>query len=157
MPVRIYDISLKLGLNNKAVIAKAKSLGIAAAKVPSSSLDKVSAEYLEEHLCKDHPEIAARLAAPKPVTPVISPESKKRILSAPPPTGQSHQAPALAVAQWALPTPGLSFDTEPKSLRFEKEVRKFLDQQIPHATLSNILIFNAARARFEEEVKIKEL
>ena len=44
MPVRIYDISKKLGLENKEILAKAKSLGIAAAKVPSSSLDKISAE-----------------------------------------------------------------------------------------------------------------
>ena len=55
MPVRIYDISKKLGLENKEIIAKARSLGIAAAKVPSSSLDKISAEYLEEQLCIDHP------------------------------------------------------------------------------------------------------
>ena len=48
MPVRIYDISKKLGLENKEVLAKAKALGIAAAKVPSSSLDKITAEYLEE-------------------------------------------------------------------------------------------------------------
>src|SRR5437868_584638 len=64
MPVRIYDISKKLGLENKEVLTKAKALGIAA-KVPSSSLDKITAEYLEEQILKDHPE----LAAPKPVEP----------------------------------------------------------------------------------------
>ena len=48
MPVRIYDISKKLGLENKEVLAKAKELGIAAARVASSSLDKITAEYLEE-------------------------------------------------------------------------------------------------------------
>ncbi len=53
MPVRIYDISKKLGLENKEIISKAKALGIAAAKVPSSSLDKISAEWLEEELLKD--------------------------------------------------------------------------------------------------------
>ena len=62
MPVRIYDISKKLGLENKEILAKAKALGIAAARVPSSSLDKITAEYLEEQILKDHPE----LAAPKP-------------------------------------------------------------------------------------------
>ena len=61
MPVRIYDISKKLGLENKDILVKAKALGIAAAKVPSSSLDKISAEYLEEELIKDRPELAARL------------------------------------------------------------------------------------------------
>ena len=63
MPVRIYDISKKLGLENKAILAKAKALGITAAKVPSSSLDKISAEFLEEELFKDHPEIAAKFKA----------------------------------------------------------------------------------------------
>src|SRR5436190_5094725 len=50
MPVRIYDIAKKLGLESKEVIARAKALGITAAKVPSSSLDKITAEYLEEQL-----------------------------------------------------------------------------------------------------------
>jgi len=56
MPVRIYEISKKLGLDNKVILIKAKSLGIAAAKVPSSSLDKITAEYLEEEIRKEHPE-----------------------------------------------------------------------------------------------------
>src|SRR5262245_37368588 len=50
MPVRIYDLAKKLGLDSKSVLAKAKELGIATAKVPSSSLDKITAEYLEEQL-----------------------------------------------------------------------------------------------------------
>ena len=78
MPVRIYDISKKLGLENKEILAKAKSLGIAAAKVPSSSLDKISAEYLEEQLCKDHPELAAKLAPPPPPAPKAAPSETHR-------------------------------------------------------------------------------
>src|SRR5476651_1012161 len=87
MPVRIYDISKKLGLENKDIISKAKALGIAAAKVPSSSLDKISAEWLEEELIKGDPALAARLA-PKPPEenpappPVV--EEKIVIISAPP-------------------------------------------------------------------------
>jgi len=50
MPVRIYDIAKQLGLENKEVIVKAKELGISAAKVPSSSLDKITAEFLVEQL-----------------------------------------------------------------------------------------------------------
>ncbi|MEO6035479.1 MAG: translation initiation factor IF-2 [Verrucomicrobiota bacterium] len=50
MPVRIYEISKKLGIENKQVLAKAKELGIIAAKVASSSLDKITAQYLEEQL-----------------------------------------------------------------------------------------------------------
>jgi translation initiation factor IF-2 len=87
MPVRIYDISKKLGLENKEIISKAKALGIAAAKVPSSSLDKISAEWLEEELIKDFPEVAARLApkaAPEPPKPAPV-EEKIVLITAPPP------------------------------------------------------------------------
>jgi len=55
MPVRIYDISKKLGLENKEVLSKAKELGIAAARVASSSLDKITAEYLEQQLILAYP------------------------------------------------------------------------------------------------------
>ena len=53
MPVRIYDISKKLGVDNRIVLAKAKELGIAAARIASSSLDKITAEYLESQLRDD--------------------------------------------------------------------------------------------------------
>jgi translation initiation factor IF-2 len=85
MPVRIYDISKKLGLENKAILAKAKSLGIAAARVPSSSLDKISAEYLEEQLCLDHPELAAKLAPPPPPAPKAAPSEPIVVIKTPPP------------------------------------------------------------------------
>ena len=88
MPVRIYDISKKLGLDNKAILAKAKTLGIAAARVPSSSLDKISAEFLEEELFKDHPELAAKFKAPPaPVVETPKPpiEEKIVVITAPPP------------------------------------------------------------------------
>ena len=68
MPVRIYDISKKLGLENKEVLSKAKELNIAAARVASSSLDKITAEYLEQQLIQDHP----NLVAPRP-TPQATP------------------------------------------------------------------------------------
>ena len=87
MPVRIYDISKKLGLENKVILAKAKAMGIAAAKVPSSSLDKITAEDLENHLIADHPEIAAKFAAPTVVElPKLPPvEEKVVFITAPPP------------------------------------------------------------------------
>ena len=87
MPVRIYDISKKLGLENKQILEKAKAMGIAAAKVPSSSLDKISAEWLEEELIKTFPEAAAKLA-PKPVEEKPKPapvEEKIVLITAPPP------------------------------------------------------------------------
>lgn len=71
MPTRIFDISKKLGLENKQILEKAKSMGIAAAKVPSSSLDKISADWLEEELLKTYPEIAARLT--RKLVPIDAP------------------------------------------------------------------------------------
>jgi len=87
MPVRIYDISKKLGLENKEILAQAKAMGIAAAKVPSSSLDKITAEWLEEEIVKTHPEVAARLAPkPPPEPPKPAPVEEKIVLiTAPPP------------------------------------------------------------------------
>ena len=71
MPVRIYEIAKKLGVESKEVLAKAKELGIAAAKVPSSSLDKITAEYLEQELGEDssRPSRANPPPAPPPPTP----------------------------------------------------------------------------------------
>src|SRR6266850_4628869 len=66
MPVRIYDISKKLGLENKEVLSKAKELGIAAARVASSSLDKITAEYLEQQLILAYPERAVQSPAFQP-------------------------------------------------------------------------------------------
>jgi translation initiation factor IF-2 len=53
MPVRIYDIAKKLGIQSKEVLAKAKALGIANARVASSSLDKITGEYLEQEIAKE--------------------------------------------------------------------------------------------------------
>ena len=53
MPVRIYEIAKSLGVQSKDVLAKAKELNISNAKVASSSLDKITAEYLEEQLSKE--------------------------------------------------------------------------------------------------------
>ena len=70
MPVRIYEIAKDLNLESKAVIAKAKELGITAAKVPSSSLDKITAEYLREQLLP-FAAAAAPAPAPEPEVPVM--------------------------------------------------------------------------------------
>jgi translation initiation factor IF-2 len=86
MPVRIYDISKKLGLENKEILAQARAMGIAAAKVPSSSLDKITAEWLEGELVKIHPEAAARLAPkPAPEPPKPAPVEEKIVLITAPP------------------------------------------------------------------------
>jgi translation initiation factor IF-2 len=87
MPVRIYDIAKKLGIENKEVLSKAKELGITAAKVPSSSLDKITAEYLEEQLGGAKPP-PAEVAPPPPPAPI-------RIVSEPPPPPPVEPAPAV--------------------------------------------------------------
>ncbi len=108
MPVRIYDIAKKLGLENKDILNKAKQLGIAAAKVPSSSLDKISAEWLEEELIKGDPSLAARLT-PKPVEekPKAAPvEDKIVLISAPePPPVEAKPEPPPVEAKAPEPAP----------------------------------------------------
>ncbi len=77
MPVRIYDIAKQLGVTSKEVLSKANELGIANARVPSSSLDKITAEFLVGHFSGvSKPEIA-----PEPAT---HPEPSIRIVTAPP-------------------------------------------------------------------------
>jgi translation initiation factor IF-2 len=102
MPVRIYDISKKLGLENKTILAKAKALGIAAAKVPSSSLDKISAQFLEEELFKEHPDLAAKFAPPPAAEkPKPAPVEEKIVLiTAPPePKPEVKVEPVIAAAE----------------------------------------------------------
>ena len=78
MPVRIYDIAKRVGIENKEVLAKAKELGITGARVPSSSLDKITAEYLEEQLRSTRPQPVEppQPAAPEPIVIVKAPESE---------------------------------------------------------------------------------
>ena len=108
MPVRIYDIAKKYGLENKQILEKAKSLGIAAAKVPSSSLDKISAGWLEEELLKDYPEIAAKHASPKveeKPKPVPVDEEIKIISAPPPPPAPIPEPVAEVKVETAPPSP----------------------------------------------------
>ncbi|MBX3731135.1 MAG: translation initiation factor IF-2 [Verrucomicrobiae bacterium] len=74
MPVRIYEIAKDLNLDSKTVLTKARELGIPAAKVASSSLDKITAEYLREQLLPmaqpaSGSEPAAVAPPPEPVVP----------------------------------------------------------------------------------------
>src|SRR5471030_2924352 len=109
MPVRIYDISKKLGLENKQILEKAKAMCIAAAKVPSSSLDKISAEWLEEELIKTYPEAAAKLAPkPAPEPPKPAPvEEKIVVIKAPPPEPkpETKEEPPVVEEKIELPPP----------------------------------------------------
>jgi translation initiation factor IF-2 len=89
MPVRIYDIAKKLGIENKKVLAKAKELGITAAKVPSSSLDKITAEYLEQNLGGTPPPDKAQPAEPAAHTPIVLVTESVQEESAPPTPAES--------------------------------------------------------------------
>ena len=76
MPVRIYEIAKNLGVQSKDVLAKAKDLKITNAKVASSSLDKITAEYLEEQLAKDLKPAESEASA-ETETPLRPPQLRK--------------------------------------------------------------------------------
>jgi len=109
MPVRIYDLAKKLGIESKVVLTHAKEMGIAQAKVPSSSLDKITAEYLEEALAKIFPPPAppAPSAAIIPATapePLVAPSPAVAIVAEPhavevqPATPATPEVPAMPEA-----------------------------------------------------------
>ena len=114
MPVRIYDISKKLGLENKAVLSKAKELGIAAARVASSSLDKITAEYLEEQIRKDHPNLNAPPPPPVPVAPPPAPVNEPIVVVSAPETkpAQLETVTATSTTLEAVPQPGAAQSKE---------------------------------------------
>ncbi|MEK7675398.1 MAG: translation initiation factor IF-2 [Verrucomicrobiota bacterium] len=107
MPVRIYDIAKKLGIESKEVLVKAKALGIAAAKVPSSSLDKITAAYLEELL--GGPRIvAAPPPAPPPPPPPPPPPVELPPLPAPSAAPPVAEQTTVAKALETTPAPSLA-------------------------------------------------
>ena len=71
MPVRIYEIAKKAGIPSKDVLAKAKELGITNAKVASSTLDKITAEYLEEQIIGTQESVPAPEQIQATAEPVI--------------------------------------------------------------------------------------
>jgi translation initiation factor IF-2 len=99
MPVRIYDLAKELGVENKVVLAKAKALGMKEAKVPSSSLDKITAQYLKDELIKEHPPVAP----PTPPAPIqiISEPPKETVVAETP----VEDLPKLAEAPVIHPEP----------------------------------------------------
>ena len=125
MPVRIYDISKKLGLENKQVLTKAKALGLTAARVASSTLDKITAEYLEEEIRKD-PELYVPPAPPPapPPPPPAPPPAVDQAVTAPvapspaeaeviqQPEATKPEAPVLA--EPAAPAPELGTPPTPE-------------------------------------------
>lgn len=78
MPVRIYDIAKQLGIPSKEVLSKAKDLGISNARVPSSSLDKITAEFLVEQIS------GGKKPSPEPEVVAAPAEPAIKIVTAPP-------------------------------------------------------------------------
>lgn len=86
MPVRIYDIAKKLGLPNKVVLEKARELGITAARAASCSLDKITAEFLEQQFPKpeltEPKAIKKKNSTPSPATetaPEVAVETEGKV------------------------------------------------------------------------------
>lgn len=119
MPVRIYDIAKRLGIESKEVLVKAKDLGITAARVPSSSLDKITAEFLESHLVSRKPPAPEPspqpVSVPEPIVLVTSPPTQD-LGPAPVITGP---APAVSSATATIleepPAPRIPSETSPAS------------------------------------------
>ena len=95
MPVRIYDIAKELGIESKEVLVQAKALGITAAKVPSSSLDKITAQFLKDSLA----------AFAKPPAPTATAATEAPAFVAPPPKEEPAPAPAPLIIIAPLPPP----------------------------------------------------
>ena len=112
MPVRIYDIAKKFGIESKAVLVKAKELGIAA-KVPSSSLDKITAEFLESHFTPPPPAEPPPPPAPEPVIAVAPPVPVPVPVSEPPPAPAAESKSSTQTTQeFSSPAGPISIVTE---------------------------------------------
>jgi len=163
MPIRIYDIAKELGVESKEVLTVARALGITSAKVPSSSLDRITAEYLQQQCASRFGSAQGARTSDQPLVLVLPPSSKG-----------PHPAPSRALPQeQAAPLPSVDLRpgvppaqtattvpvregipqvaVESSAKKFERRVRQIIEQQYPFCALSNILLFHAERARFDAE------
>src|SRR5258708_20534829 len=118
----MYDISKEIGLENKEVITKGKSLGIAAARVASSSLDKITAEYLEQQLILEHPNLAAPPSVTSPIA--AQPNEPMVVVRAPPPETEAQHAPETATE-----TATALLEPEPPQAQ---PINPFAEPSLPH-------------------------
>jgi translation initiation factor IF-2 len=118
MPVRIYEIAKKLGIESKAVLARAKELGLTGAKVPSSSLDKITAEFLIENLggMPAAPAEAPPPVAPEPVIFIKQPEPPVEKEAAPAePQAPKTELPEPVNIEAPAPPPEIQVSTPPEA------------------------------------------
>jgi translation initiation factor IF-2 len=139
MPVRIYEIAKKLNLESKFVLNKAKELGIAAAKVPSSTLDKITAEFLEEQLAP----LAKPFEAPKPVevipVAIIHAPAEPVPAAAPEPEPEPIPEPMVAAVVTRPVVTGIDAPVAEKPAQSLETVKADLKTEIPQAPAAPVL------------------
>ena len=169
MPVRIYDIAKNLGVQSKDVLAKAKELNITNAKVASSSLDKITAEYLEEQLAKElKPEEAEPAAEETPVESaeptgpvlIVAPEEEPEEEEAEEPQPESNEEPEETTAE-EEPEPAEEPAAEEAEAAAEKEpvseepAGPKVGQQVGFIDLGNMPSRREPRRRDKKDEKKK--
>lgn len=95
MPIRVYEIAQELGVDSRTVLVRAKELGITTARVPSSSLDKITAEYLMEQLAYLRTSPLAHSDGAKPIGVTNTPAIEVEPL--PPPAIALHVMPSITI------------------------------------------------------------
>lgn len=157
MPIRVYDIAKKLGLESRAILIVAKELGITGAMVPTSSLDKITGEFLEEacrgryQLSETRAEIESDTTVQLPTQPAIAspPQSPQLVTASLPKSAESTSKTVAEPVLKPLPRDASSrSEVEKPAQTFERKVRQAIEQQYPYCALSNILLFYAERAQF---------
>ena len=169
MPVRIYEIAKKVGIPSKEVLAKAKELGIANAKVASSTLDKLPAEYLEEQIAgKPEPEAPAEepQAAAEPViitAPVeeAAPQEAEAAEDSSEETSTEETEPATEEeatedAEPEAPAEEAEDQAEPAEPAEEEEKDSDLGKKVGFIELGNMPVRPAVRERKKKKDKGKD-
>ena len=169
MPVRIYEIAKKIGIPSKEVLAKAKELGIANAKVASSTLDKITAEYLEEQIAgKPEPEAPAEepQAAAEPViitAPVeeAAPQEAEAAEDSSEETSTEETEPATEEeatedAEPEAPAEEAEDQAEPAKPTEEEEKDSDLGKKVGFIELGNMPVRPAVRERKKKKDKGKD-
>ena len=169
MPVRIYEIAKKIGIPSKEVLAKAKELGIANAKVASSTLDKITAEYLEEQIAgKPKPEAPAEepQAAAEPViitAPVeeAAPQEAEAAEDSSEETSTEETEPATEEeatedAEPEAPAEEAEDQAEPAEPAEEEEKDSDLGKKVGFIELGNMPVRPAVRERKKKKDKGKD-
>ena len=159
----------EIGIPSKEVLAKAKELGIANAKVASSTLDKITAEYLEEQIAgKPEPEAPAEepQAAAEPViitAPVeeAAPQEAEAAEDSSEETSTEETEPATEEeatedAEPEAPAEEAEDQAEPAEPAEEEEKDSDLGKKVGFIELGNMPVRPAVRERKKKKDKGKD-